>query len=348
MKTVIHIILVMAAVLFALPLQAEPATTITALSSLSSHDWMAGLFLGGMVVNKDVLISVFTALKSTFNKAFEGTTGDWQKTAMLVTSSTSENRYNWFARFPRMRKWIGDKKAKALEAFGYTIVNDDYEATVEVRRNDIEDDQLGGYTLQAQDAGQSSAELPDIIVSALKNGAFTALCFDGQYFYDTDHEVKGASVSNKGTAALSVANLAGAQAGFGAARTAIMTFTDDEGEPLGLMPDILEVPPALEATARILLEKDKLTDNSPNPFQGTATLLVNPRLTSSTAWFLHCTTRPVKPFIYQERKKPIFVSQTDMSADDVFNRALYKFGAEARVAGGYGFWQLSYGSTGAG
>ena len=35
-------------------------------------------------------------------------------------------------------------------------------------------------------------------------------------------------------------------------------------------------------------------------------------------------------------------------ADDVFMRKKYKFGAEARAAGGYGLWQLSYGSTGAG
>ena len=35
-----------------------------------------------------------------------------------------------------------------------------------------------------------------------------------------------------------------------------------------------------------------------------------------------------------------------MDSDDVFNKALYKFGAEARGAGGYGFWQLAVGSTG--
>ena len=58
------------------------------------------------------------------------------------------------------------------------------------------------------------------------------------------------------------------------------------------------------------------------------------------------TTKPVKPFIYQERKKPDFVQQTDPQADDVFMRRKFKFGAEARAAGGYGFWQLAYGSDG--
>lgn len=48
------------------------------------------------------------------------------------------------------------------------------------------------------------------------------------------------------------------------------------------------------------------------------------------------------------RKKPTFVFQTYMENDDVFNKGEFKFGAEARATGVYGFWQLSFGSTGAG
>ncbi|MBU1109964.1 MAG: Mu-like prophage major head subunit gpT family protein, partial [Candidatus Riflebacteria bacterium] len=113
-----------------------------------------------------------------------------------------------------------------------------------------------------------------------------------------------------------------------------------------LIPDLLEVGPTLEATARLICESDKLTDESPNPYKGTAKVLVNPRLTSTTQWMLHVTSRPLKPFIYQERKAPVFVQQTTQESDDVFNRKEFKFGAEARVAGGYGLWQMSYGSTG--
>lgn len=301
-----------------------------------------------MLVNKANLTAVFINLKTTFNKAFDAVAGTWQATTMLVPSGSSQNDYTWLSRFPKMRKWLGDKILKSLEAFRYTIVNDDWEATVEVDRNDIEDDNIGIYAPQAQEAGFSAATLPDEIVADLKNSSFENLCYDGQYFYDTEHPVAGASVSNKGTAALSAATTALAVASYGAARTAIMSFKDDDGRPLGLVPDTLEVPPALETTGRLLLESDKLTDESPNPFKGTAKLLVNPRLTSTTAWFLHVTSRPIKPYVYQERKKPVFVQQTNPDADDVFMRKKYKFGVEARAAGGYGLWQLSYGSTGAG
>ena len=298
-----------------------------------------------MLINKDTIANVFISLKTTFNNAFDLAPSQWQMTAMMVPSTASQNDYAWLSTFPRMRKWIGDKAVKALSAFKYSVVNDDWEATVEVNRNHIEDDQLGIYGPQAQMAGYSAKALPDEIVSDLKNNAFTALCYDGQYFYDTDHLVAGANnVSNKGSAALKSDTAANAAASYGAARAAMMTFTDDEGRALAIIPDVLEVPPALEATAKVLMEADKLGDNSPNPYRGTAKIVVNPRLSSATAWFLHATSMPVKPFIYQERKAPVFVQQIDPDSDDVYMRKMFKFGAEARAAGGYGFWQMSYGT----
>ena len=300
-----------------------------------------------MIVNRANIESVFINLKTTFNKAFDAAPAVWQETTMLVPSGSGQNDYAWLSRFPKMRKWLGDKVIKDLEAFKYTVVNDDWEATIEVDRNDIDDDNVGIYAPQAQEAGYSAKQLPDELDATLKNNAFATDCFDGQYFYDNDHDVAGASVSNVSAVALSAATTAAATASYGAARLAIMSFKDDEGRPLALIPNFLEVGPALEATGRLILENAKLTDQSPNPYHGTARLLLNPRITSATQWMLHVTNRPLKPFVYQERKKPVFVQQTTEETDNVFMRKKFRFGAEARAAGGYGLWQLSFGSTGA-
>jgi phage major head subunit gpT-like protein len=306
----------------------------------------------GMVINAATLSNIFINLKTTFNKAFDSAPTFWHKVAMLVPSTSKTNDYKWLANFPRMRKWVGEKAVKSLSAFNYTITNDDFEATVEVDRNDIEDDELGIYAPQAQGAGFSAKQLPDEIVADLVNGAFVNKCYDGQYFIDTDHPVTdkdGAeqSVSNKGTKKLTAATQAAAIASLGAARTAMKKFTDNEGRPLNITPTVLLVPPALENIAMVLCMNDRLEDGKPNPFKGCCEVVCEPRLTDDNAWFLLDTTKPVKPFIYQERKKPVFVQQTDPQADDVFSRKKFKFGAEARAAGGYGFWQLAYGSTGA-
>lgn len=307
---------------------------------------LPSILLGGLLVNRANIETIFTGLKTIFNQGLTAQTGQWQVCAMEVSSSGAGEDYAWLSRFPKFRKWAGDKAVKNLESGKFYVANEDWETTISVRRNDIEDDRLGIYNTQAKSAGMSAGELHDIIVDSLKNAAFTALCFDGQYYYDTDHLVQGANVSNKLTVALSVASQAAALASYGAARSAIMSFKDEEGMPLRLIPDTLEVPPALESVARILCEQDKLTDNSPNPYKGTAKVLVNPGLTSATAWFLHVTTQPVKPFIVQMRKAPVFVQQISEENDDVFLRGEYKFGAEARATGTYGFWQLSVGSTG--
>lgn len=307
--------------------------------------------MAGLIINASALSDLTKNIKTTFQKAFDNVTGQWSDTTMLVTSTGSENDYKWLTGFTGMIKWFGDKVINALKAHKYVVSNDDYEATIEVDRNDIEDGALSGTVIQAGMAGESAAELYDDLDADAKNGAFINDCFDGQPFYDTNHPVenkagKEISISNKGTKALSAATPAAAKASIGVARTAIMSFTRDGGRPLGLMPDTLEVPPALEAVGRILAEHDKLEDGSQNPYKGQFKLKVNPRLTSTTAWFLHVTSKAIKPFIIQERKKPVFVSMTDMNSENVFMRRKYLYSVEARAASAYGFWQLSYGSDG--
>lgn len=301
-----------------------------------------------MIVNRASISAVFRNLNTAFNKAFEEADPQWSKIAMRVPSQTKTEQYTWFSEFPTMRKWVGDKVLKNLEAYTYSLTNEDYEATVEVDRNDIDDDTLGIYGPQAQMAGESAAYWPDEMIFTLVNNGFTQECYDNQYFFDDDHPVAGASVSNVGTAALTVATQAGAIASFGAAKTAMMSYTNDEGRPLKITPNLLAVPPALMDVAMVLKVNERLEDGKPNPYRGTFDVLVSPNITSSTAWFLMDTRRPVKPFVFQERQKPKFVQQTDMNAPDVFMRKKFKFGAEARGTAGYGFWQMCYGSTGDG
>lgn len=299
-----------------------------------------------MLFNRQAIAQVFRNLLTLFNKAFGKADSNWDKTAMLVNSSTTVEDYSWLGQFPSLKEWLDEKTIKTLSAHEYSIRNKSYEATIAVRRDDIEDDNIGIYGPAAQDAGDSARVWPDRLVSELKYNAFRSPCYDKQYFYDTDHPVgdKGVVVSNKLTTPLSNATLALAKASYGAARTMIMSLKDEHGDPMGLMSGLLEVPPALETEARMLLENDKLADDTPNPYKGTVELLVNPWLRSRKQWFLHVTNRPLKPFIFQQRKAPTFVQQTDTENDDVFMRAIYKFGAEARGNVGYGLWQLSVGS----
>lgn len=294
-----------------------------------------------MIVSKQALNALFVNIKTTFNKAFAATETSWQKIAMRIPSTGASNDYVWLSRFPKMRRWVAEKHIKNLQANRYVIHNDDFEATIEVRRNDIEDDNLGMVGIQAQGAGQSAAEWPDDLVFEAVNKGATEKCFDGKTFFHTAHPVGKTMVSNKLSLPLDISTLAAAQASFGAAATAMKSFKDEEGQPLGTKPTLFLVPPALGDAARLLMTTDRLEDGKPNPYKGMCEVVEDARISSPTAWYLLDMRHAVKPFIFQERKAPVFVEQTNTDSDDVFSRAVYKFGAEARGEAGYGFWQMA-------
>jgi phage major head subunit gpT-like protein len=152
-----------------------------------------------MIVNQSNLTGIYQSFSTVFNQAFEGAPSMWQLISMLAPSAGRSVDYKWLGDFPMMQEWLGDRVLKDLTAFNYEIVNKDYEATVEVDRNDIEDDQIGVYTPMIQSLGAAAKQHPDILIFALLAAGFATVCYDGQFFFDTDHPVGDGVVSNDGS-----------------------------------------------------------------------------------------------------------------------------------------------------
>ncbi len=292
-----------------------------------------------MIVNQQALRGIFTGFKTIFAKAFDDTKPLYDRVATVVPSVAGEESYKWLGTIPMMREWIGDRQIKSLTASDYTIKNKDFEVTVGVPRNDIEDDRIGLYTPSIQSLGQSAALHPDELVFVLLPGGFTNKCYDGQPFFSDAHKVGKKTISNKGTAKLSPESYA-------AARAAIMSMTDEHGRALKIVPDLLVTGPALESEARKILLADQI-DGTTNVLKGTAEPLAVPDLAGNDSmWFLLCTKKPIKPLIYQERQKAKFVSMTAENDENVFMRKEFLYGADSRGNSGYAFWQMAYGSDG--
>jgi len=66
---------------------------------------------------------------------------------------------------------------------------------------------------------------------------------------------------------------------YGAARQAMMNLRGDQGRVLGLMPNVLVVPPSLEAAARHVVMASLTGGGDSNIWQGTAEIIVSPHLT---------------------------------------------------------------------
>lgn len=143
-----------------------------------------------MIINSANLKTLTTAFNGAFKTGFGGIESQYAKIAMDTTSTTSEEIYPWLGEFPRMREWVGDRVIQNLAAHSWTIKNKDFELTVEVDRNAIEDDRFGVYSPMFQEMGRETAEQPDKLVFGMLSQGFSSVCYDGQYFFDTDHPVK--------------------------------------------------------------------------------------------------------------------------------------------------------------
>ena len=303
-----------------------------------------------MIINSKALTAIQESFNTLFNKGVGLAKPTWEQIAMKVPSSAKYENYAWLGAMPKMKKWIGERAVKQLAANGYTLKNESYEDTVEVDRDDIEDDAYGVYAPLVQGMGQAATLWPDeLVFECLKNG-FTENCYDGKPFFATNHKVGSKTVSNKTTAKLS-------QESYKAARAAIMSVCDEEGKPLGLVPNLLVVSPALEEMARRILKSELIAVKQPddsyvmesNPYKDTAELLVSPRLADQPdSWYLLDVSKAIKPLVFQERRKPEFVAHTNPDNDKVFMEKKFVYGVDARGNAGYTLWQLAYGSTGAG
>ena len=140
-----------------------------------------------------VTSATLAAIRTGFNKKFEDAKTKAEPmfgaVATTVPSTTKSNTYGWLGQWPGFREWIGDRVLNSLKEHGYTVTNKDFESTVEVDRNDIEDDNLGVYGPMMEEMGYAAAVFPDELVFPLLKSGFTNICYDGQYFFDTDHPV---------------------------------------------------------------------------------------------------------------------------------------------------------------
>ena len=141
------------------------------------------------LITPSLIKNLFTSFNLNFEQGKSEAMPQYTKVASVIKSTTASNTYGWLGKFPGLKRWVGDRTLQSMKAHAYTITNEDYEATIEVERNDIEDDNLGIYAPIFKEAGSSAAIHPDEEVYALLKDGFIKPCYDNQFFFDTDHPV---------------------------------------------------------------------------------------------------------------------------------------------------------------
>lgn len=296
-----------------------------------------------------LLQSFFVQSDARYQKAYAAHIPYWDKFAELAPSGTETTIYNWIAQFPKMRKWVGEKVMNNLKARAYPLTNEDWENTYWVDRNKLADDLIGVFDRAPEMQAEVAARWPeDLVTTALINGT-TALGFDGQFFFDTDHPVD-VDDSSLGTYSNLNATSALTATTYATAKAQMRSYKGEGGVPLQVMPTILMVGPALEQKAKEVAGATNIvqvvkniagTENvaaaaTSNVWVGDTTVIVNERLVDDTAlcWYLLSTNR-IKPFVFQQREAPHRIPLMDPSNPLVFNQRKFAFSVEARGAAGY-------------
>ncbi|MEQ9865055.1 Mu-like prophage major head subunit gpT family protein [Pectobacterium aroidearum] len=144
----------------------------------------------------EVLHALTTSLSASFTAGLAGVKPQYLRIATEVPSSTASNTYGWLSDLPGIKEWIGERQLAVLSQRGYSIFNKTWESSIRVKRENIEDDQIGQYSIIAKGYGQKVGIFPDTLSFKLLSEGFTTQCFDDQYYFDTDHPMAGGTYSN--------------------------------------------------------------------------------------------------------------------------------------------------------
>lgn len=147
-----------------------------------------------MIINSASLAALRTGFSAAYKRGLSSTAAQVSgRITTRVPSSTKEQKYGWLGKLPSVRKWVGDRVVQNISESDYAIKEQPWELTLGVDRDDIETDNLGIYSPLFEEMGQSTGTFAEQLVWNLLAAGFATECYDGQYFFDTDHPVLNAA-----------------------------------------------------------------------------------------------------------------------------------------------------------
>jgi phage major head subunit gpT-like protein len=274
----------------------------------------------------------------------------------LFSSDQASETYNFLGQSPAMREWIGGRQAKGFSGQGVTIINKHYEATLEIAVRDARRDKTPQIQARVAEFADRGVTHWGSLLSDLILAGETTACYDGQFFFDTDHS-EGDSGTQSNDLAITLSTLPVVTAGTAAAPSmesmqqvilrcisAILGFKDDRGEPMneGASQFTVMVPaplyPAALAAVSTMSSAALPNNFNPNNMGFQVSVGMNPRLTWTTKIAVFRTDSPIKALIRQTETEAELKAKAEGSEFEFDNDA-WQFGIDAWRGVGYGYWQ---------
>jgi len=292
-------------------------------------------------------VAQLRSLTQKFKIGMESAKPIWQRLCTEIASNGKSENYGGLGAVSGVREWFGDRVFNQLRAGRFTIDNREWEWSHAVQRADIEDDTMGLYDSLFADGGAEFMHHPDELLISDCLIAGTAIeCFDGQYFYDTDHSWGDSGTQSNLLTASAVdpdnPTLAEMRTALTAARVAMLRYKSDKGKLF--MRNALEdmqglqviVPPEMTQTIGDALIPVTIGTTPTKPVNPPSVMSLG-QLTDKRSFYYNYLGGNLKPFIFQKRR-PVSMQMKGMD-DREFKDV--KFMADARYAVGPLAWWFS-------
>lgn len=296
------------------------------------------------------------AIQGMFVSALEADTGAaWMNMlSMLFNSDQDGETYAWLGQTPAMREWVGGRNAKGFRDNSIEIKNLHFESTVKILLKHLRRDKTGQAQMRINElAGRAQSHWAKLISDLILNGPST-VCYDGQFFFDTDHS-EGDSGTQSNDISVDISALPVGTNGVVTAPSVeemqqsilkgiaqVQSFKDDQGEPINETAEnfIVMVPTSLTYVAQTAISMPRSTGlTEQSAVNMSIGVVQNPRLNSWTDKFaVFRTDGATKPFIRQQETIPM-IKRKGVGSDYEFDNDAHEIGIDAWRNVGYGHWQ---------
>lgn len=280
-----------------------------------------------------------------------------EQVANYFTSDQASETYPWLSAVPALQEWVGGRQVRSLTTAEVEIINKEFEAGLEILLKDLRRDKTPQLQTRINELVTRGQTHWASLLSALIISGESTVCYDGQFFFDTDHEEGDSGVqSNDIQTDISAlpAQVHGTTTSpspeemnhaIQASITAMHSLVDDQGEPINETANAFHVmvPNGLAVAARTGLSTMRAAGPATVDMDGFAiTMSVNPRLTTTGSWtdqfVTFRTDGDVKSMIRQEEYGPK-LAMKDENSEFAFDNKAIQVGIDTSRNVGFGRWQ---------
>lgn len=227
--------------------------------------------------------------------------------ARRVDSDGDQENHPWIGEAAIMELVEDEIQAAGLTDASYIIVNNTYGIGMAIRRDHMNDDQLGVHMQRVRDMNDIAVNFPNkLIVDAFVNGT-SELGYDGVSFYNNAHPDRGdpGSGTQDNLLAGTGTAVADLKTDISSGITTMMRWKAENGEPKRANRSRFAalIPPDLKANMNEAIFASIVANTSNVAFRGMSIEpIADARLADVDDWFLNDISSGAAPVLFQQRE----------------------------------------------